>query len=308
MIREFITEEATLSTIVVDYIPYQVRRTQDVEMSSSSSSPKKSKQLKKFNKEPTPGDTELHRYCRTLRPADLLQTLLDNPRLDINTKNSAGSTPIHVASLAGSYHCIKFLIEDSGDRLVDFKAVDNEGRTALHCAVHTNALDIAKLLLKRGGCELVCGEDAYGNKAIHYATSDEMKELLRKCETEFQLRVQEGDENDDTILNFAPGLKDFNEFHLYLSTLRIMLINYCEIYDIPAIKQTSGGAIACHDRKECCHFVASAVNTLCLEDFSVMVDLPRTFERLIASLKLVELAMDIGDEVLLYEACAVGFD
>ncbi|GFQ86467.1 hypothetical protein TNCT_453681 [Trichonephila clavata] len=276
-------------------------------MSSSSSSPRKSKRLKKFDEEPTPGDTELHEYCRTLKPADLLKTLFSNPRLDINTKNNAGNTPLHVACLAGSYHCVKFLIEDSGDRIPDFKATDNEGRMPLHCAVHANALDIAKFLLKRGGYELVVSEDVSGNKPIHYATSDEMKELLQKYETDLQLREQ-GDENDDMTLSFAPSLKDFNEFHLYLSTLRIMLINYCEIYDIPAIKQTSGGAIACHDSKECCHFVASAVNTLCLGDFSVMVDLPGTFERLIASLKLVELVMDIGDEVLLYEACAVGFD
>ncbi|GFT36644.1 hypothetical protein NPIL_618401, partial [Nephila pilipes] len=156
--------------------------------------------------------------------------------------------------------------------------------------------------------ELVRCEDISDERPIHYATSEEMRDLLHAYEAELQLNEREPEENEDTTLRFAPSLKDFDEFHLYLHTLRIMLINYCEIYDIPAIKQTSSGAIACHDSKECCHFVASAVNTLCLDDFSVMVDLPKTFERLISSLKLLERVMGIGDEVLLYEACAVAFD
>ncbi|GFS76416.1 ANK_REP_REGION domain-containing protein, partial [Nephila pilipes] len=56
MIQEFITEEpdeVTLSTIVVDYIPFQVRRTQDVDMSSLSSQ-RKSNRLRKFTKEAVP--------------------------------------------------------------------------------------------------------------------------------------------------------------------------------------------------------------------------------------------------------------
>ncbi|GFT01127.1 ANK_REP_REGION domain-containing protein [Nephila pilipes] len=121
------------------------------DINENCNSQRKSNRLRKFTKEAVPGDTELHEYCRAGRHADLLQAMFTNSSLDINSKNSAGNTPLHLACLVNSFHCMKFLLEEAGDQTVDFKATDIEGRTPLHCAVYVNALDIAKMLLKKGG-------------------------------------------------------------------------------------------------------------------------------------------------------------
>ena len=76
---------------------------------------------------------------------DVIRTLLAN-RVDVNTKDRDGNTPLHMAVLGGHTNCVGLLIEKKAN--VD--AVNSEGNNTLHLAVVTAPPDCIKLLLESG--------------------------------------------------------------------------------------------------------------------------------------------------------------
>ncbi|NCT56905.1 MAG: AAA family ATPase [Legionella sp.] len=79
---------------------------------------------------------------------NLIKSLINNPRVDLNQKYSTGFTPL---MLAISYHDIALVTEllKMGDR-VDLNAVHAQGTTALHLAASIGNLDIFRELLSMG--------------------------------------------------------------------------------------------------------------------------------------------------------------
>ncbi|GIZ03839.1 ANK_REP_REGION domain-containing protein, partial [Caerostris extrusa] len=101
-------------------------------------------------KNKVPGDTDLHRFCRKGKSADLKEILSRGKCPYINVKNSAGRTPLHEACISSNFSCCKILLEETKTNEVDLKATDNDGYTPLHFAVLMNSREIVQYLLTHG--------------------------------------------------------------------------------------------------------------------------------------------------------------
>lgn len=63
-----------------------------------------------------------------------------------NAKDSAGDTPLHLASLAGHLEVVKYLVSQGGSAT----ATDHMGSTPLHKAACGGRVEVAEYLLKKG--------------------------------------------------------------------------------------------------------------------------------------------------------------
>jgi ankyrin repeat protein len=75
---------------------------------------------------------------------DITRLLLD--RVNVNSKDSTGETPLHAAAKANRVNLVRLLLEHGADR----KAEDVYGGTPLHYAASHGAPDAAKVLLSAG--------------------------------------------------------------------------------------------------------------------------------------------------------------
>ena len=91
------------------------------------------------------GNSALHIACLLQSPnVNTVKLLLACPDLDLNLRNSAGSTALHLAQNADSLAVAKLLLADPR---CDAKARNQEGNTALWRAVYFNQLAIVKWML-----------------------------------------------------------------------------------------------------------------------------------------------------------------
>lgn len=58
--------------------------------------------------------TRLHKYCRDNKFGDVYQ-MLSISCANVNAKDHAGCTPLHIACQAGSFSCVKVLIEETAE-------------------------------------------------------------------------------------------------------------------------------------------------------------------------------------------------
>ncbi|QQR49182.1 ankyrin repeat domain-containing protein [bacterium] len=82
---------------------------------------------------------------------------------DINERNSAGETPLHVAAMFGNLHCLARIL----DFKADINAQDNIGKTPLHHAVSWKHKECISTLLARGACVNI--QDRRGFTPLHCA-------------------------------------------------------------------------------------------------------------------------------------------
>jgi hypothetical protein len=74
-----------------------------------------------------------------------VKLLIENG-VNVNSQNTFGRTPLHVAVESGNLNLVKLLIEKGAN--LDIQ--DRDGRTPLHMAAMSNSLDIVKLLIEKG--------------------------------------------------------------------------------------------------------------------------------------------------------------
>ncbi|MFC1834103.1 ankyrin repeat domain-containing protein [Thermodesulfobacteriota bacterium] len=86
---------------------------------------------------------KLLRACRRGKVKDVLSSLEDGA--DIETRNSAGSTPLILAAKSGHWAIVALLLE----RGADIEAKDNRGSTALFRALRNKRIPIVRLLIER---------------------------------------------------------------------------------------------------------------------------------------------------------------
>ncbi|CAL1261683.1 unnamed protein product [Larinioides sclopetarius] len=306
----------TLKSIVEDYFFDQ----REQKIPKEEKSPRKSK---KGRKSTTPsknytfaklkagkkhkGDTDFHICCRSNRFDNLLEAMYADKSKDINAKNCLGMTPLHEACLVGSYLCCKFLIEESGVRKVDFRATDNEGRTPLHFAVYTKALDVVNLLIKRGGSDLVKYRDNMGKKPIDYCESEEIRKILQDTQLHLEPSDDESQKNSDSEQQKLPTLKNSENLPLYLRTLRSLIGTYCDIYDIPKDENDGKVELLSHSDEECCHYKAPAERTLCADDFSTLATIVKNIKKLAACVKCISTDVNMKRELRGLEFLALSF-
>jgi ankyrin repeat protein len=98
------------------------------------------------------------------RPAANFQMMIDMaPEIDINTKDSKGFTPLHIATLNNRIDNVKVLIGAGAD----INLQSNDGLNALHVAAKLGNASITKLLLKKGSDRYLT--DVNGYTALHMA-------------------------------------------------------------------------------------------------------------------------------------------
>lgn len=94
-----------------------------------------------------------------------LLTEVPNHEELVNSQNSEYRTALHFACCMGSIDIAKILLDKGGKKTID--AQDENGQTALFLAIMTGNLDLIKLLLKNGASTSI--KDSYGKDAVTFA-------------------------------------------------------------------------------------------------------------------------------------------
>ena len=93
----------------------------------------------------TNGSTALHFAAR--RGNDqVAELLVHHAKVDINSKDSAHMTPLHLACVSGNTDISRMLL----DHGADIRAKSTELMTPLHTAVYHGSSEVAALILKAG--------------------------------------------------------------------------------------------------------------------------------------------------------------
>lgn len=143
-------------------------------------------------------DTVLHSVVRSDCSDQVVFKLLTDVRLDSNSQNDNGDTPLHYAALRRSVAILKALLERGADaRLKNIK-----GESVLHFAAQNlhSRQQIIPFLLQRGFIDLNL-KDSKGRTPFHVAADmgKNIKAFLKASGVDFNAR----DNNGNTVLHCA---------------------------------------------------------------------------------------------------------
>jgi len=96
-----------------------------------------------INRKDEKGRTGLEFACSRER-RDIVDLLLLNPFIDVNTQNADGETPLHIACTKDSTYIVERLLS----RGADINIKNNNGETPLYLACSTGKNDIIEVLIK----------------------------------------------------------------------------------------------------------------------------------------------------------------
>lgn len=143
------------------------------------------------------GSTALHLAAR--RGNDqIAELLLRHPKVDVNAKDLASMTPLHLACVSGNVAISKMLL----GRGADIRAKSNELMTPLHTSVYHGNTEVTALILQsvthaRGNMkELVGDRDSHNNTILHLAAGANdlnTAELCLQYEAEIDARRSDGE-------------------------------------------------------------------------------------------------------------------
>jgi hypothetical protein len=146
------------------------------------------------------GIPDVNEFDKAVRQGDLTKVralLASNPALVVS-KDSAGSTPLHLAAATSHKEIAELLIANKAD--VNAKA--NDGTTPLHQAAFDGSTDVARLLLANGA-EINARENT-GYTSLHAAAvmgHEEVAELLLANKADINAKGNDG----GTPLHLALG-------------------------------------------------------------------------------------------------------
>ncbi|CAB3386911.1 Hypothetical predicted protein [Cloeon dipterum] len=101
---------------------------------------------------------------------EVIRWLLDEAKLDVNSKNAKGETPLMIACSKNTFDVIRILLDNEAD----VSNQDNKGRTALHHAARSGHLDLIKQLFDL----LALKEVEDGSLNIHQTDKEENTLLI----------------------------------------------------------------------------------------------------------------------------------
>nr|XP_039254965.1 uncharacterized protein LOC120331865 isoform X2 [Styela clava] len=144
-----------------------------------------------INKRNRKGETPLHMACMNNRP-DVVKSLLKKPGIDPNLTDYAGWTALGEACNHGHMECVKALLELPLQTEIDVKDGDDsksslwidvtlcpvEGQTPLHDALGNGHLDVACVLLRKGGVQLLDKADLEDRTPLDYCDCDNSRSYM----------------------------------------------------------------------------------------------------------------------------------
>ena len=125
-----------------------------------------------------------------------LMKFLISHKIDVNSKDNLGNTPLYAASMNGEMAPVAYLLEQKAD----VNAKSRRGRTALMPAVVKRKLDLAKLLLQKNAD--VNAKSKSGWTCLHMA-SDKGSTAMAKFLIENKADVRQATEEGHTSLMAA---------------------------------------------------------------------------------------------------------
>ncbi|APR97793.1 ankyrin repeat domain-containing protein [Wolbachia endosymbiont of Folsomia candida] len=120
------------------------------------------------------GNTILHEAASSGN-LDIVKYLVDEKEVDVNSRANDGRTPIHHAAFSGSLDLVRYLVDE---KEVDVTAKDNDGKTSLHYAAYSGNLDLVKYLVEEKSVGINT-KDNYGNTILHEAASSNNLDLVK---------------------------------------------------------------------------------------------------------------------------------
>jgi len=155
----------------------------------------------------------------------VIPLLLAHPDMDVNVKNSSGSTPFYIACY-GRTSCVRELLKDSR---VKVNEPDNYGRTPLWWAARDGYHDLIKVWIASGR-EMDLGTpgdvektDSIGAAKMIGKYDDEAK---KKMPPRQGVRSGRNWESPVSITHFSPLIKIFFFFFFNLISLELILKSF----------------------------------------------------------------------------------
>ncbi|XP_076815382.1 uncharacterized protein LOC143461533 isoform X2 [Clavelina lepadiformis] len=170
------------------------------------------------NRRNAKGETVLHRACMQNRPEKVAE-LLSVPGIDPNARDNAGWTPLGEACNHGHLDCVAELLKlpvanshaaaTSNEAwnpplVLDLLACPEEGTTPLHDALDNGHVEVAKVLIDKGGVELLYIIDKQGKTPLDSCASEDLASqvLEAACEiascklNEKKIEEEKGEERE----------------------------------------------------------------------------------------------------------------
>ncbi|WP_157956387.1 ankyrin repeat domain-containing protein [Wolbachia endosymbiont of Folsomia candida] len=120
------------------------------------------------------GNTILHEAASSGN-LDIVEYLVDEKGVDVESRGNDGRTPIHHAAFSGSLDLVEYLVDE---KEVDVTTKDNDGKTSLHYAAYSGNLDLVKYLVEEKSIGINT-KDNYGNTILHEAASSNNLDLVK---------------------------------------------------------------------------------------------------------------------------------
>lgn len=126
-------------------------------------------------------------------------------------------------------------------------------------------------------------KDKYGEKAIAYAKSKKMKNLLEYHESSIPESTDDTSSSNDNNLTI-PVMKDKEEYSIFLLGLNIILPHYLKTFNLYNYV-INGAAKLSHNNRKCAHYGSVVANAVCDEDAAAFMSLPLTLETFIVGVR-----------------------
>ncbi|MEO1301278.1 MAG: ankyrin repeat domain-containing protein, partial [Bacteroidota bacterium] len=149
------------------------------------------------------GEAPLHMAVSAAKQ-DLVQALLEHPKIDLNVEDSHGNTPLHRAIELRSLSLVQQLLRSSETNV---NAQDKLGNTPLHLAAPANMTSITRALLERHDIRPDI-QNLEGDAPIHSVVWCDALKVLAILASDERVNLNLRDSEGHTPLHVAIGYSD----------------------------------------------------------------------------------------------------